>query len=105
MFIKTTRVGLSNIRNKRTKQNWLVFLIIHNWYDFSVSFLHRLGETFSQNENGNAFFSIFIDVCANDMFRCNDGRCIGVSRVCNYIADCSDQEDEICGKLTLPKHS
>ena len=33
-------------------------------------------------------------VCPEDQFKCNDNTCIDVSLVCNFIADCSEGEDE-----------
>ncbi|XP_045171018.2 uncharacterized protein LOC123533444 [Mercenaria mercenaria] len=34
--------------------------------------------------------------CAEDQFKCGDGKCIHVSLVCNVINDCIDLSDELC---------
>ncbi|XP_070148921.1 low-density lipoprotein receptor-related protein 2 [Polyergus mexicanus] len=35
------------------------------------------------------------DGCGNNMFRCNDGRCIQSILVCDYRGDCDDNSDEM----------
>ena len=37
--------------------------------------------------------------CPPNTFRCNDGRCIDLSKLCNYRIDCESGEDELCGEL------
>lgn len=42
--------------------------------------------------------------CAVDQFTCGDGSCIHLSLVCNFITDCIDASDEICGICSCIKH-
>lgn len=46
------------------------------------------------------FFCIAVQTCRQNQFRCNNGRCISKTWVCDVDDDCSDNSDELnCGKL------
>lgn len=34
-------------------------------------------------------------ICPPDMFRCPEGKCIPLGKVCNYQKDCEKAEDEL----------
>lgn len=48
--------------------------------------------------------SVTGDGCGNNMFRCNDGKCIQSILVCDYRGDCDDNSDEMqsCRKYERP---
>jgi len=42
-----------------------------------------------------SMLSVTGDGCGNNMFRCNDGKCIQSILVCDYRGDCDDNSDEM----------
>jgi hypothetical protein len=49
----------------------------------------------------NLFHFIEDMSCTDDEFKCSDGRCIHISLVCDFKADCVDAADEFCGICLL----
>ena len=48
------------------------------------------------------YLSVVLSECSTDEFRCRNGECIDIGRVCDFHADCLDASDEWqtnCGKL------
>ncbi|XP_011878033.1 PREDICTED: ALK tyrosine kinase receptor [Vollenhovia emeryi] len=50
-------------------------------------------------------FSASIDHCTKDMFRCHNGSCLNMTRVCDFTKDCADGEDEFANCDKIPENA